>query len=106
MADTPSSIARADLNAALEDSSSGEHVENALFATASHEIRTPLNGILGMVSLLLETELQPAQRDYAEAIQLSGSRLLGMLNNVLDYCLLYTSPSPRDQRGSRMPSSA
>ena len=88
MADTPSSIARADLNAALEDSSSGEHVENALFATASHEIRTPLNGILGMVSLLLETELQPAQRDYAEAIQLSGSRLLGMLNNVLDYARL------------------
>ena len=88
MADTSSSIARADPNFELEDNSSDEHVENALLATASHEIRTPLNGILGMVSLLLETELQPAQRDYAEAIQLSGSRLLGMLNNVLDYARL------------------
>jgi len=66
----------------------GQRVENALLATASHEIRTPLNGILGMVSLLLESDLQPAQRDYAEAIQLSGSRLLSMLNNVLDYARL------------------
>lgn len=76
------------LNGDVDETASDARVENALLATASHEIRTPLNGILGMVSLLLETELQPAQRDYAEAIQLSGSRLLGMLNNVLDYARL------------------
>lgn len=62
--------------------------DKAFLATASHEIRTPLNGILGTVSLLLETELAPAQREYAEAIKLSGSRLLDMLNNVLDYARL------------------
>ena len=66
----------------------GNSADQIFLATASHEIRTPLNGILGTVSLLLETELKPAQREYVEAIQLSGSRLLDMLNNVLDYARL------------------
>jgi len=62
--------------------------EQAFLATASHEIRTPLNGILGTVSLLLETDMTPAQREYAEAIRTSGTRLLQMLNNMLDYARL------------------
>lgn len=65
--------------------------EQAFLATASHEIRTPLNGILGTVSLLLETELTPAQREYAETIRQSGARLLDLLNNVLDYARLDAS---------------
>ena len=65
-----------------------DSAEQTFLATASHEIRTPLNGILGTVSLLLESDLRPAQREYAEAIRQSGTRLLELLNNVLDYARL------------------
>ena len=75
----------------LHTRSEPESPEQAFLATASHEIRTPLNGILGTVSLLLETDLSPAQREYAETIRLSGGRLLDLLNNVLDYARLDAS---------------
>jgi len=66
-------------------------------AAVSHEIRTPLNGILGMAALLEETELTPAQRDYAGAIRKSGSRLLDLLNNVLDYSRMEAGDIPLDE---------
>lgn len=79
------------MTSSKNDTSSNGSPEQAFLATASHEIRTPLNGILGTVSLLLETELTPAQREYAETIRLSGGRLLDLLNNVLDYARLDAS---------------
>ena len=57
----------------------------SLLATMSHEMRTPLNGILGMTGLLLETELQPNQRAYAESVRESGAALLALINDLLDY---------------------
>jgi signal transduction histidine kinase/DNA-binding NarL/FixJ family response regulator len=54
-------------------------------AAMSHEIRTPLNGILGVNEMLLMTAMTDEQQNYANIIQQSGTHLLGMLTEILDY---------------------
>jgi CheY-like chemotaxis protein len=57
-------------------------------ATISHEMRTPLNGILGMATLLLDTELSANQRTYVDAMKQSGDGLLKLINDLLDLAKL------------------
>jgi len=73
------------LKAAKKVAEKANKSKSEFLANMSHEIRTPLNGVLGMLSLLLDTALSDKQRDFARTAYNSGDTLLLVLNDILDF---------------------